>query len=282
MQGLMEVAAIRLRNRRRQNMKKNLYRILLAFFAIIFVVSCTFLVRELVIRRKAINYMDELQASYKPELPAKENTSVETVKPDDTAVSSEDTGNPTIQTLVSEYPDAIGWLTVEGAEISHPFVIGDDNAEYIRADLDGSYIISGSLFMDYRNSRDMSDGLSVIYGHNMKDKTMFGKLSNYCDDAFLKDNPDVYVSLPDSTLHYTAFACMIVDAADSPIYENFGRRDNIQDIVDYVLKNADYLNSDINVDGSDKLLVLSTCNPQYFTARAVLVCVLDTSGTAGK
>lgn len=254
-------------------MKNRILKILFAVFAVIFVVSSALLIRELVIRRHAADYMDSLQQTYKPSIPGEGSIDVDKDIPGEP--ENKDEPNPTVQALVDKYPDAVGWLTVEGAEVSHPFVVGEDNAEYIRADLDGSYIVSGSLFMDYRNSRDMTDGVTVIYGHNMKDHTMFAKLTNYRDNEFLRNNPDVYVSLPEKTVHYTAFACMIVDATESPIYQNFGPDEDISDITDYITRNAEYLNSDVHVDGSSRLLVLSTCNPVYFTARAVLICVAD-------
>lgn len=255
-------------------MKKYILRILLVVFTGIFLLSCFMIGRELIIRRKSAVYLFELRNQFSPE--NKNSAGVHIERPEKAEnEDDEDTGNPSIQALVDEYPDAVGWLSVLGAEVDHPFVIGEDNAEYIRAGLDGEYLISGTLFMDYRNTRDLNDGLSVIYGHNMKDKTMFAKLSNYGDAQYIAENPDVYVYLPEETRHYTVYAYMIEDAATSILYENFGRRDNIQDIADYITANADYVNQEVTIDGDSKLLALSTCNPVYFTARAVLICVLD-------
>ena len=253
-------------------MKKCILRILILVFTAVFLVSGCMIVKEILVRRKAVSYLSNISAKYSPVYSdtfsgsKQESTDVE---------ENTDTGNPSIQALVDEYPDAVGWLSVLGAEVDHPFVIGEDNAEYIRAGLDGEYLISGTLFMDYRNTRDLDDGLSVIYGHNMKDKTMFAKLSNYGDAQYIAENPDVYVYLPEETRHYTVYAYMIEDAATSVLYENFGRRDNIQDIADYITANADYVNPEVTINGESKILALSTCNPVYFTARAVLICVLD-------
>ena len=251
--------------------KERLYQILLGVFLAVFIIACVFLLREIVIRRQAVDYLGGIQAEYKPTISENSFSHDKAGTKDE----PEDSGNPTVAALVEKYPDVVGWLTADGAEVSHPFVLGEDNAEYLRADLDGSYIITGSLFMDYRCSRDLTDSISIIYGHNMQDKTMFGKLSRYLDGEFLRENSDVYVSLPDKTLHCTAFASMVEDAADSPIYEGVGRRDSITDVVNYILSNADYLNSDAAVDGSSRLLVLSTCNPRYFTARTILICIID-------
>ena len=257
--------------------KERLYQVLLWIFFIIFTAACILLLREIVIRRQAAEYLGGIQTEYKPSITESglDHDKGDAEDKDNTEEEQTDTGNPTIAALVEKYPDAIGWLTVDGAEVSHPFVIGEDNAEYLRADLDGSYLVTGTLFLDYRCSRDLTDGISIIYGHNMQDKTMFGKLSRYLDSDYLRENPDVYISLPEKTLHCTAFACMVEDASDSPIYEGVGRSDDITDVISYISGNADYLNSEVEVDGSSRLLILSTCNPLYFTARTILICVID-------
>lgn len=261
-------------------MKKYVIRVLLMVFAAVFMLSCFMIGREIIIRRQSAAYVLQLRDKFSPE----HKTDVDVNKsedPEETDNTDKDTnevpdrGNPAIQALVEEYPDAVGWLTVPGAEVDHPFVIGEDNAQYIRAGLDGEYLISGSLFMDFRNSRDLNDGISVIYGHNMKDKTMFAKLTNYADAQYIIDNPDVYVYLPEETRHYKVYAYMIDDAYESLVFNSFGRRDDIGDIADYITEHAEYINKDVKIDGESKILVLSTCNPVYFTARALLICVLD-------
>ncbi|MGN1156653.1 MAG: hypothetical protein ACI4TK_10780, partial [Agathobacter sp.] len=150
-------------------MKKYILRILILVFAAVFLVSGCMIVKEVLVRRKAVSYLSNISAKFNPVYSDAFNSS----KYESTDVEENtDTGNPSIQALVDEYPDAVGWLSVLGAEVDHPFVIGEDNAEYIRAGLDGEYLISGTLFMDYRNTRDLNDGLSVIYGHNMKSGAM--------------------------------------------------------------------------------------------------------------
>ena len=76
-------------------------------------------------------------------------------------------------------PEVFGWLNVYGTNIDYPLVQGEDNDKYLNTAADGSYSLSGSLFLDYRNSRDMSDFNSIIYGHHMKDEVMFGELGYF-------------------------------------------------------------------------------------------------------
>ncbi len=264
--------------------KKALSNILLIFFALIFLISAFFIIKELSERKHVSEYVTSIQNQYVPEIPtisSDNNNSEQSVSSDVTDSSSENhqlthinTANPTIQKLVADYPDVVGWLTVFGAEVSHPFVLTDDNSSYLWADLDGNYIRGGTLFMDYTNSSDFSDRVTVIYGHNMRDGTMFGQLLNYLNFDYLLENPDVYISFPDFTAHYTIAACFVTDGADNAVYNNIGTTDNFGEVIDFIYANAD-VNPDTPLDENSQILVLSTCHRSYETARTLLICVPD-------
>ena len=265
-------------------MKKKLfiYNALLVIFALIFVVSGFFLIRELVQRRQAAEYIASLQSEYVPEITSAPDTEVK--NPEANTETSENTSpatldhtstaNPSIERLTADYPDVVGWLTVSGASVSHPFVQTYNNSNYLWAGLDGKYINGGTLFMDYTNSRDLSDKITVIYGHNMRDGSMFGSLLNYLNFDYLLENPDVYISYPDHTAHYTIAACIVVDGANNIVYDNIGERSDVQDIVDFIYENAE-VNPECTLTGESNILVLSTCHRSYDTARTLLFCIPD-------
>ena len=81
--------------------------------------------------------------------------------------------------LSKENQDVIGWLYCPDTSINYPVVQAADNEYYLHRLLDDSKNAAGTLFMDYRNSADLSDWNSVIYGHNMKNGSMFGSLPDY-------------------------------------------------------------------------------------------------------
>ena len=90
--------------------------------------------------------------------------------------------------LTAEYPDTVGWLYCEGTPINYPVVQSKDNLRYLRRLPDGRYNAAGSLFADYRCKEVAASGNYIIYGHNMKNGSMFGtivryKCQNYYDES---------------------------------------------------------------------------------------------------
>ena len=75
--------------------------------------------------------------------------------------------------------DVAAWIDFPGQPISYPVVQGDDNSRYLRLSFKGSSSSSGAIFLDYRNDGLMKDGNTIIYGHNMRNGSMFGLLRRY-------------------------------------------------------------------------------------------------------
>lgn len=85
--------------------------------------------------------------------------------------------------------DVIGWLFFENESISYPILYSGDNEYYLHRTLDRADSESGSLFLDEKNNPLLDDKVSIIYGHNMKNSSMFGKLRQYKEkDDYYKDH----------------------------------------------------------------------------------------------
>ena len=80
------------------------------------------------------------------------------------------------ESLKAINPDVKGWLYIEALDISYPVVQGPDNDTYLHTTYEGTSNFAGSIFLDYQNQDDFSDGNTIVYGHNMKNLSMFGKL----------------------------------------------------------------------------------------------------------
>ena len=86
-------------------------------------------------------------------------------------------------------PDVIAWIDIPGLSVSYPVVQRNDNAYYLHHLITGEYNSSGSIFADCHNQPDFTDQNTIIYGHNMKNGSMFGTLSHYQDQALWEENP---------------------------------------------------------------------------------------------
>lgn len=147
-----------------------------------------------------------------------ENTKPNVAEDDKEGEKQEETVTVDFASLQAINPDIVAWLRIPGV-LEYPVVRGKDNSYYLNHTVQKTYNIAGSIFLDYRNERDFSDSKNIIYGHNMKDGSMFHVLRNYQDIDFFQEHTDMEVYLPDGrSLNYQITACEQVPA-DSEIYQ---------------------------------------------------------------
>ena len=168
--------------------------------------------------------------------------------------------------LQAEYPDVVGWLTVPGTSIDYPFVQARDNDRYLRRDLDGNYALAGTLFMDFRCAPDFDSRNTIIYGHNMKNGSMFGGLKAIADQDFFEANRYGTIFLLYETLTLEFFAYLVIDATDEQIYS----AEPGDGYLVYVRQHARQY-CDIALTEDDRIITLSTCAYEYDGARMVLL-----------
>ena len=111
--------------------------------------------------------------------------------------------------------DFIGWISIRGL-IEYPIIRGNDNDRYLNTTFAGRTNTSGAIFMDYRHSEDFGEKITLIYGHNTRDGSMFAPLVRYLDADFLKRNPTIRITTLDGNiLIYRIFAAKLTDTWDS-------------------------------------------------------------------
>ena len=170
--------------------------------------------------------------------------------------------------------DIVGWLTMEGTRIDYPFVQAGDNDYYLRRDINEEFAYAGTLFMDYRCTGDFSGFSTVIYGHNMKNGSMFSDLSRYDSAVFFGENNLGWLYLPDATYRVDPFAYLLVRSDDSNLYA-FDLETDLQRerMLSYIRETA-LRYRELSLTANDKLLVLSTCAYDFNKARSVIVARL--------
>jgi len=104
-------------------------------------------------------------------------------------------------------PEVFSWLTVYGTNIDYPVAQGQDNMKYVNTNAEGKYSLSGSIFLDYNNSKDFSDFNSILYGHHMQKKTMFGEIGSFSNQYFFDSHRygNLYYGGKDHGIEFFAF-----------------------------------------------------------------------------
>ncbi len=161
--------------------------------------------------------------------------------------------------LKEEYPETAAWIWFEDDLISQPVMQAGDNQKYADLDNTGTEADTGSIFFDYRSKTDLSDPNTIIYGHNMRDYTMFGAFKYYKNNNdFLKDHKYIRIITPDNIYRYMIFAYMGVPE-NSEIYNVCGdSSDKMRQFLD-TIEYRTYIDTGIEPSVDDKIITLSTC-----------------------
>ena len=155
--------------------------------------------------------------------------------------------------------DTVGWLYVGSCGISYPIVQGEDNDYYMHITFEGNRNASGAIIMDYRDDKYLKDWNTFIYGHNMKNGSMFGSLKKLLkDETLVEQDPYIYVFLPGYIYRYKIFS-YYKDKPDSKMYWT---ADNLQEYRQYIRDALSLSVKDMGVETSEEnnMITLVTCS----------------------
>ena len=156
----------------------------------------------------------------------------------------------------------MGWIQVSGIDvINYPVVHYTDGSYYLNHSWDGQSSRYGAIFMETANSGDFSDCYTLIYGHNMKDGSMFGGLKKYRDQSFYEEHGGtITLCLPGETRTYQIFSVHIADADDEGVYTVGFAHDEIFGSFLDALKQRSIYDTGVSVSAEDNVITLSTCS----------------------
>lgn len=167
------------------------------------------------------------------------------------------------ETLWAINPDVYAWIEIPGTEIAYPILQHPtDDSYYLNHTIEGVDGYPGSLYTERCDAKDFSDFNTVIYGHNMKDRSMFGSLKDYRDSVFLSEHREIIIYTPTEKRIYQVFAAVVYDDRYIPdVYDDNDPEDR-QAFLDSISGTRD-LNSqvldDVEVTTDSQILTLSTC-----------------------
>lgn len=175
--------------------------------------------------------------------------------------ASEEKGRVDFTGLQNQNGDTVGWLVMDGLGISYPIMQSDDNAYYLKHTFERNYHFAGSIFMDCQNSSDLTDQNTILYGHNMKDGSMFGKLKEYKSQERYEGNQYMWVYTPDKVRRYEVFSCRLVNANSGAYRQQFDGAEEFteyasQAVHDSIIKSKE----NISFRKDDAIITLSTCS----------------------
>lgn len=177
--------------------------------------------------------------------------------------------NVDFETIWQENKDVIAWIYSPYTEINYPVAQSYDNSKYLRMRLDGKYSVGGTIFLDYRNSGDFSDPNSIIYGHFMRNGTMFGSLQDYKDQKYYDEHPFMWLITPDKTYRIDILSGFVTPS-DSEIYNYISNNGKLDEYLSQTGNKSNFV-SNADLDGAERVVTLSTCSHDYKDARYVVI-----------
>lgn len=260
--------------------KKIFIRVSTLILAIVVIFSGVMSIKTLINKRQAKQQYEALQELAKI---MEEEKPLVTEIPDQVEPENIDE-KVDVYELVSEYPkleldypaleeinsDMVGWIYLPALELSYPVVHYKDNAYYLEHSFEKVSSILGCIFIDYESPEDWTDFNTLIFGHNMRDLSMFGALKRFVrEDGLLESDPYIYIYTEEEVLIYRIFSMYIaVDGSQ--------RYRIVQDEADlawYVqeAKDLSEYDSGVEFEQMEHVISLSTCYGTVGTSNRLLI-----------
>lgn len=171
--------------------------------------------------------------------------------------------------------DVQGWLYQKGTVINYPVVQGTDNDTYLHTRFDKQWSGGGTLFVDYRMEKDFKGFNSIIYGHHMKDGSMFRSIRGYTkEDGYYDKHKTLELATPHGNYHLVVFSAFITKATDEDTYKMTYDEAEKQAYIDRAWERSELpiTKDSVDVTKNDRLVTLSTCAYDYEEARYIVMC----------
>lgn len=259
-------------------MRKNIYRIILAISLILIVVAAVNIVilsreyragiNEYKALEKYVEVVDNTKPVQKEEVEEVQEVVKESVIPVSLQID--------YAQLKSINEDFVGWLYYEPLELSYPIVRGNDNEYYTHYTFEKENNSSGAIFLDFLNRPNFQDFNTIVYGHNMRNGTMFGSLKKLLNDnSIIEENPYFYIFTEDKAFMYE-IASVYITNSESKTYDLIETEEDQSNYIEYI-KSVSTWTWGKDIVPQDKIVTLSTCHGLHSTNRTVVHGVLIAS-----
>lgn len=177
-----------------------------------------------------------------------------------------------IEALQAVNSDVLGWIEIPDTALSYPLVQGMDNDWYLNHAWNGQWTSVGSIFVDYRCAADLTDFHTIVYGHRMRNGSMFASLKYYDDQSHWEAHPHVFIRSGEHVRQYAIFAAYEAPV-QSPTYTLPGEEEAArQALIDFALEQS-VIDTGLVPTAADRILTLSTCTGDGYETRWVVQAV---------
>jgi sortase, SrtB family len=177
------------------------------------------------------------------------------------------------QALKEMNSEIIGYIYIPNTEINYPITQAVDNHKYLETTANLLYSAGGSIFVDFRNDSFFNDRNTLIYGHAMRNNSMFGSLSNYKKQSFLDQHPYVFIYTENAIHKYQIFS-FHQDTHDSYVYNIYFESDDSFLTFTNSLASKSVINSSADLNSGNRIITLSTCTNITDEGRYLLHAIL--------
>jgi len=171
--------------------------------------------------------------------------------------------------LKQKNEDIVGWLRIRALGISYPVVQGEDNDFYLHRTFEKEDNFAGCIFVNCDNSGNFTDQNTIIYGHNMKDGSMFGKLKKFREEGVFDKSKYFWMFTPDLIYEYRIFSATVVDKTGIT-YQSFFTQEDFDTLMQHAFETSVIDGSDVDVNMNDRIMTLSTCTGDDATRFVVM------------
>lgn len=161
------------------------------------------------------------------------------------------------------------WIQIENTNINYPVVQGSDNDYYLKHNFRKESNISGTVFVESANDID-NDKNIILYGHNMRNGTMFNNITNYKEESFFNEDNKINIIMNNTLYEYEVFSVYVKNVSEVNLAIGFASED---EFINYAYNQADesIYKKDVDFSAEDNLITLVTCSYEFTDARTIVV-----------
>jgi sortase B len=165
--------------------------------------------------------------------------------------------------------DVIGWIKIPGTKIDYPVVKTDNNDFYLEHDINQKKSKAGTIFMDFRNQGDGTDKHTILYGHHMRDGSMFTELMKFKQKEFIGENMTILFDTLYEEITFEIFSVYVTGTDFYYIETSFSSDGEYLDFLK-IIQEKSMFERDLTLKAEDQILTLSTCTYEFDNARFVV------------